>query len=160
MNAIMPREERPADLVHIASLASPDVIAPAAARARLFLRHHAIERPEAAVGVRLVGEVVIVAVEAIDPAAMLMLAEIRKRVAGQLIVIAADVPAEQRILALTLGADHVFDAQVDERELTAVLRNATRTAPSRLTMPRAGETPWRWRLEADRWAADAGLLSS
>ncbi|WP_019831072.1 winged helix-turn-helix domain-containing protein [Sphingomonas sp. PR090111-T3T-6A] len=158
MNAIVPREERSADLVHIAGLASPAVIAPAAARARLFLRHHAIERPEAAVGVRLVGDVVIVAVEAIDPAAMLMLAEIRKRVASQLIVIAADVPAEQRILALTLGADHVLDAQVDERELTAVLRNSTRATPSRLGMARTGEAPWRWRLEADRWVLVAPNL--
>lgn len=158
MNAIVPLEERSADLVHVAGLASPVVIAPASARARLFLRHHAIDRPEAAVGVRLVGDVVIVAVAAIDPAAMLMLAEIRKRVSTQLIVIAAEAPPEQRILALTLGADHVLDTQVDERELTAILRNATRAAPSRHAAPRTGETPWRWRLEADRWVLVAPNL--
>jgi two-component system OmpR family response regulator len=158
MNAITPLDERSADLVHVAGALAAPAIEPALARARLFLRRHAVDRPEAAVGIRLLGDVVIVTVATIDAAVMLMLAEIRKRVSVHLIVIATDVPAEQRILALTLGADHVLKAPVDERELTAVLRNATRAAPSRHIAARIGEERWRWRLEADRWVLVAPNL--
>lgn len=142
--------QRMVDLVRAKDAPPGPAILPAVARARLALQDHPIDFPEAAVGIRLLGDVVLVEVAEIDSAALLMLAEIRKRIAVRLVLIAAEAPAEQRILARTLGADHVLATPLDERELAAVLRNALRLPRAVHAAPRAGEQHHLWRLEAGR----------
>jgi len=152
MSQLLPLSQNAADLIRLTGAAASRALEPAVARARFILRKHVIDCPEAAVGIRFSGDVVMVEVPAIDSPVLLMLAEIRKRITGRLVVIAGTAPAEQRILALTLGTDHVLEAPVDQRELTAVLRNAVRTGsrPGFAT-PRAEEAHHSWRLESHRW---------
>ncbi len=158
MTQLLPLPQRSADLVRLTGVKSSPAIVPAVARARLFLRQHPIGCPEAAIGVRFTADVVMIEVATIDSAVLLMLAEIRKRIAVRLVLITTEAPTEQRILAMTLGTDHVLEAPVDERELSAVLRNALRPGRMPHASPRGDEAHHRWRLETDRWALIAPNL--
>jgi two-component system OmpR family response regulator len=151
MTQLLPLPQRCVDFVRVKGSAPTPTIEPAAARARVVLRPYPIDYPEAAVGIRFTGDVVMVEVPVIDSSALLMLAEIRKRISVRLVLIAAEAPAEQRILARTLGTDHVLEAPVDERELAAVLRNALRSGRAIQTSPRENELHHHWRLEMERW---------
>ncbi len=158
MTQLLHLPQRSVDLVRFAGTTTSPAIELAVARARLLFRQHSIGCPEAAVGLRFTADVVMVEVATIDSAVLLMLAEIRKRISVRLVLIAAKAPAEQRILAMTLGTDHVLGAPVDERELSAVLRNALRPGRALHATPRADEAHHRWRLESDRWALIAPNL--
>ncbi len=158
MTQMLPLPQRSVDLVRLADVAPSPAIEPAVNRARLLLRAYPIPNPEAAIGVRFAADAVVVEVARIDSAVLLMLAEIRKRITVRLVLIAAEAPAEQRILAMTLGTDHVLESPVDERELAAVLRNALRPGRALHATPRADEVHHRWRLEQDRWALTAPNL--
>jgi DNA-binding response OmpR family regulator len=149
MTRPLPHQIRSADLVRTTGGFAASVTEAAADRAHLLLRQHRISRPEAGAAMQLSGDVVIVEVAAIDAGAKLMLAGIRKRIATRLILITPDPPVEQRIVALMLGTDHVVDAAIDERELSAMLVNAVRQRPA--IAPRTGEEHHRWHIEEHRW---------
>lgn len=148
---LLPHQTRSADVIRIIDGFASTVIEPAADLAHLFARHHLVCTPEAGAALHLAGEVVIVEAGAIDSAVQLMLAELRKRTTTRLILISPAPPLEKRILALMLGTDHVVDAAIDPRELSAMLSNAVRPRPAAPIAPRAGEQDHRWHVADDRW---------
>ena len=100
---------------------------------------------------QLQGDVLLVSADAIGDAALVILNGLRKKTPVRMILLVPAVSAEQRILLLSLGIDHVLPTTVDVRELTAVLRNATRGTRSAGSHARAGERDHRWQLDDERW---------
>lgn len=138
-----------ADVIRIGPGLPDNPIARACGRVRIA--PHPAPHATPASAARLQGDVVIIETPSVDEPLHLLIGEIRRHSMVRIILLAPSLSQEQRILALTHGADHVLDATIDERELAAILRNAVRTQLLALAQPRAGEEGHRWLLEADRW---------
>jgi two-component system, OmpR family, response regulator len=134
-----------ADFIRIGPGLADTLVARACERVRIAAR------PALASAARLQGDVVIIETETVDEPLQLLIAEIRRASPARIILLSPELSVEQRILALTHGADHVLDVLIDERELAAILRNAVRPHALGLVQPRAGEESNRWLLEPDRW---------
>ncbi|WBO23705.1 response regulator transcription factor [Sphingomonas abietis] len=94
----------------------------------------------------------------IDGAALhLLLSDIRGGTDARIILILPRASSESRLMARLHGADHVVGADVDPRELAAIIRNEIRHhARGALVRPvgpaRAGEEQHRWHLDEERWS--------
>jgi two-component system, OmpR family, response regulator len=142
--ALAPRHA--ADIIRIGAGLANALAAQACQRARILLRPVL-----ASAAARLQGDVVLIEAAVVDEPVQLLVAEIRRTSAAQIILLSPALSVDQRILAFTHGADHVLDATIDERELAAILRNAVRLQAPASSRPRAGEEHQHWMLEPDRW---------
>lgn len=122
----------------------------AAAQASLPLRERALSW--------LVGETpppgtrgVVINAGELDATIVLALSTVRRSTDAALILLTDSAHVEQRILARTVGVDHVLAKPIDPRELAALFGNLMRGHDKPLGRPRAGEHDMKWYLSAERW---------